>query len=225
MVCIRGTTEGLTLLGERPIVGLMRPPRVPALLLVVAAMLGACGGAASDAPASSVRASATAAPEPVVECVGVVATKCRELVAAVGTEKPGVPPARIRITCTAMRCDDHQGEVEVEVVFADGTRSTLGQGWATAGGAPGVGGPGEPPPAPIELPVPPLCVGIAPDSCEQMAADALMGPDVELGAIRAITVVCQPRCTEERGEGVVRIGLENGETVESNFGYEGAVGG
>jgi hypothetical protein len=203
----------------------MRTHPVQALVLAIAVLLAACGGAASEAPASSEQASATAPPEPVVECLGVVATKCPELVAGVGTEKPDVPPARIRITCTSMRCDDRQGEVEVDVVFADGTRSSFGQGWATAGGGPGVVGPGGQPPEPIELPVPPVCVGIEHDSCEQMAADALMGPAFELAAVQTIAVVCQPRCTEERGEGVIRIGLESGETVESQFGYEGAVGG
>jgi hypothetical protein len=198
-----------------------------ALLLLIAALLAACGGpgTASDATGPSDEASATAPPAPVVDCLGVVAAKCRSIVADAAWDKPAVPPARIRITCTAMRCDDREGEVEIEIVFADGTRSSYGQGWATAGAAPGVGGPGEPPPEPIELPVPPVCVGIDRDACEQIAADAVMGPDVGLAAIRTITVVCPQGCTEERGEGEVRIGLEDGQEVRSQFGYEGAVGG
>jgi hypothetical protein len=200
----------------------MRLAPLPASLLVVVALLGACGGDAP--PASEEPTSPLAEREPVVECRGVVGTTCKTIVAEVSTSKPGVPPAAIRITCTAQRCDDREGQVEVDVVFADGSRASHGQGWGTAGPPP-VGVPPDQEPGGIDLPVVPVCIRIDRENCRRVAADALMGPDVELPVIRSITVSCPQPCTKTRGEGVVRVRQDGLGEVESHFGYESADGG
>ena len=109
------------------------------LLAIVVALAAACGDPA--VPPVPVAPSGTiAAPE--ITCLGVVPAKCREIVGDIQGGNPDNQPVAIRIVCTAAPCTELAGQVSIDLVGADGTRSSSGMGWATAGG----GGPLPPVP-------------------------------------------------------------------------------
>jgi hypothetical protein len=78
----------------------------------------------------------------------VVASKCAEFLKDAQTN--GVPAAvtAIRIVCTSPPCTEQQGQVTVDVLYANGQRTSTGTGWATVGGGQVL------PPGPIPTAIP-----------------------------------------------------------------------
>lgn len=167
-------------------------------VLVATILLGACDGALATQPPQE--------PEgpPVVQCLGIPALTCNEHAAGIGPSGSGARPVAIRITCTRAPCTPQQGEASVEIVYADGTRSSSGFGWVQA--APGIVKPV--PPAPVQPPVEPVCVRIDLETCQRMAEEQT-GGDIE-----SITVTCDAVRTPERGSGRTTVRYADGTTTE-----------
>ena len=123
-----------------------------------------------------------------------------------------------RVRCTSARCSEAQGEVSIEIVYADGSRSQSGYGWESA---PGIGGP-EPVPVPVDppsLPVEPKCLGVDEEHCLDAATNAL----VEYGdpaPIASITVTCARTCTQSDGSGTTVIVVADGTRREFQWDYQ-----
>jgi hypothetical protein len=193
----------------------MRPSRL-GLILLLGLVVAACG-----APAPTETPFNAAMPaEPAVTCLGAPPAKCLEIVQSTTANSAGARPVSIGVSCVAPVCNTAGGEVSVVVMFEDGSQATSGQGWASAVGRPAV----APAPAPPELPVRPICVGIDAARCREMAMTALdLGPSPE--TLRSITVVCERRCTEAAGHGTTHVVWDDGSSGEVMWDYEGSAGG
>jgi hypothetical protein len=111
-----------------------------AILTVVAAIATAVVVGCGDPAASDVvEASQDGSTLGQSACLGVVTSKCNEILGE--AQRQGVV-STIRIVCTRPPCTERQGEVTIEVVFANGGQSSWGEGWQTAGGV-------APAPAPV----------------------------------------------------------------------------
>ena len=121
--------------------------RLAAILVasVTTVILAACG----DPSPSDGLADPTDGPAaPNVQCLGVVASKCAEFLEDAQSSGGPVAVTAIRIVCTAPPCTVQQGQVTVDVLYANGQRTSMGTGWAT------VGGPQVLPPGPIPTAAP-----------------------------------------------------------------------
>ena len=195
------------------------------LLAIVVALAAACGDPA--VPPVPVAPSGTiAAPE--ITCLGVVPAKCREIVGDIQGGNPDNQPVAIRIVCTTAPCTELAGQVSIDLVGADGTRSSSGMGWATAGG----GGPLPPvPQLPTPAPQPaggqpasfppgivPTCVGLPAASCAAMARSVLEG--LPSGAtLASITVACTETCDLSSGRGRTVVVFADGSTTTEDWAY------
>jgi hypothetical protein len=162
-----------------------------------------------DDPATD---ASTAPVEPAVACIGVPAGACARAVEETGSSGSSVPPAAIRVMCTAPSCSDREGAVRIGVVYADGTRSSSGYGWAAAvpaGQAPG-------PPA---LTVVPTCIGIDRPHCQSLAQDA-QGERPVPPHVRSIIVTCTAVCGPVKGSGTTVITYVDGTTENSGWSYD-----
>lgn len=175
-------------------------------LLAVALLVAGCRGL-----------TATAAPVlmgPPVECVGIPAQTCQQIVAdARGNAEPGTVPVRIRAVCTALPCTPQRGDVSVEVVYSNGRTDTYGMGWSSAPEP-------VPPIGPAELPVEPVCQGVPQGPCRDRALETV-GADPNRAAIRGILVRCTAAsCTDASGTGQTIVTYGDGGTSTSDWGYE-----
>lgn len=161
--------------------------------------------------------SAPESPTPIgigpIDCQGVPAQQCQEAV----DQARGVSRAmlvQVLVRCSAPPCTDQAGQIQVQAQYADG--STTGWSSAWAGAVPA--GPDQGAPA-GQLPVRPVCLGVAEAMCLDMAMSAAgeLPPDP---AVRSISVRCTAVCTPTKGEGTTTVVLANGTTVLSNWGYE-----
>lgn len=180
--------------------------KLAAGLVLVAIVVAGCGGEETVASPDSV---------PAFECLGVPNATCEQILRDTAENRP-VVAARVR--CTSAGCSDARGEVSIEIVYADGSRSQSGYGWDSA---PGIGAPGPVPvPAdPPPLPVAPECLGVDEDHCLDAATNAL----VEYGdpaPIASITVTCAGICTESDGSGTTVIVVADGTRQESQWSYQ-----
>ena len=107
-------------------------------LAMAVALIAGCG---DPAPSEGVEPSQDGSLSGQFQCLGVAPSKCQEYLRS--AQVRGVVSA-IRIVCTKPPCNEQRGEVTIDVLYADGQRSSSGEGWATLGG---VG-------APAPLPVP-----------------------------------------------------------------------
>src|SRR4051812_2980389 len=113
--------------------------RAVAGLLLVMAIVAGCG---DPAPSDSPDPSQDGLQSQPFQCLGVSPRKCNDLLQNV---QAGGVVAAIRIVCTKPPCTDQQGEVRVDVIYANGQRTSEGAGWGTVGGAVQV-------PAPVPVP-------------------------------------------------------------------------
>ena len=102
-----------------------------AIVTVLAIVAVACG---DPPPPDASSAAPDASAEPQFACLGVVAAKCAEFLKQAVSEGRGVPVSAIRIACTKPPCTDRQGEVTIDVLYANGRRGSSGAGWGTADG-------------------------------------------------------------------------------------------
>ena len=181
--------------------------RARVLGLALAALLLASG--CDDAPPSPAPSVGTAG-TPEVACLGVPAGKCAEIVEDVQANGSVVPAVAIQIRCSGSPCTEQQGQVTIDVVYADGQRSSSGQGWAEAGG------PFEIPP-PV-LTVAPTCIGVAGDQCRNLAESAIGGRH-DAPPIRSIVVRCTGVCNARTGKGTTVVTYGDGTTDDGSWEY------
>lgn len=189
----------------------MRPPAVaarPSALVGVVLLLILATGCGDE----TVGPSPGGAPQ--FECVGVPGPLCEQILREHAANRP-VMAASIR--CTAVVCNEAQGEVAITIVLAGGERLESGYGWAQAVPA-GPGGPMTPAALP-ELPVKPICLGIPLSDCHDLAVSSLTARDV--ADIASITVRCIGVCTPAEGSGETVVVRVDGSTSESQWGYQG----
>ncbi len=183
------------------------------LVLVAVGLLAACGGEHIEPPPVP---TPGARARPAIECVDMPVGKCDEVVRELTVEASGASPVSVRIACTDPPCVIARGAASIDVLYADGTRSRSGFGWAQPdpGGAP-VEIPGG---APV-LPVAPVCIGIALPECRSMAEGALPnGPEVV--RIRSIVVRCKGVCGPDRGSGETVVTYADGRQENGTWTYE-----
>ena len=147
------------------------------------------------------------AASPRISCVDVPQAKCDEAVASVARSLPNEHPALIEIICASPPCTSASGATMTIVTLADGRRLTSNAlPWfdPTASGGGGGGGPGVPVPVPggpgvAPLPIEPICQGVPPVSCRDMAA-SFLDPGNGHGGVISIVVRCTKNpCTVKTG--------------------------
>jgi hypothetical protein len=182
------------------------PMRRRAGIAIATLLLAAgCGDPPTDA--------STAPSGPAITCVGVPAGACARAVENIGSNGSRVPPAAMRVTCTAPFCSHREGAVTIDVVYADGTRSSSGYGWAAA--APAGQAPGPP-----ALTVVPTCIGIDRQHCQSLAQDA-QGERPVPPRVRSIIVTCTAVCGAVGGTGTTVISYDDGTSEQSGWSYDG----
>ena len=170
-------------------------------------------GCGEPAPEVSSSPAAPAVASPFVACTGVPASTCVQAVQGVGLNGSRVPPAAIRVTCAARSCTELEGAVSVDVVYADGSRSSSGFGWGAAGQPVQV-------PGPPALTVVPRCIGVDQQHCRSMAENA-QGERQFPPPIRSIVVTCTGVCGPAKGKGTTVITYNDGSTDNGDWTYEG----
>ncbi len=187
------------------------------LLLTLGVLLAGCGAT----PSSGTPFNPSLPAEPAVSCAGAPWDKCADIVRSIVPNAAGARPVRVAVTCVARVCNASVGDVSVEVIFEDGSRSSSGQGWQSLGGPPGM----KQPPAPApSLPVEPVCLAIADERCRDLATTALdLGRPPE--TVRSITVTCEQACTAASGSGTTRVVWDDGSQDEMSWLYDGGIGG
>jgi hypothetical protein len=180
------------------------------LFLLAALLFAACGGETIETPPDGA---------PAFDCVGVPIPTCEQILREQRDAARGAAPiVGATIRCTSATCSEAEGEVTISVVFADGTRTESGYGWAMA---PPVA-PGGPDPDPFEPPKPPVqptCIGVDEGNCQNAATNALM----EFGdpaPIASITVTCGGVCTPTEGSGTTVIVIADGTRQEFHWDYQ-----
>ncbi len=154
--------------------------------------------------------------DPLLACEGVPQDVCQGAVRDARLNAPrGTVPVRIQVACTAASCTPQQGQTKVDVQYSDGSISSYGTGWA--GGAPG-GAPGD---VLIgsELSVQPICQGLPPKPCQEMALGVGTDPG-DPAAVLSIIVRCtKPPCTAVSGDGDTIVTLDDGSTRQGSWSY------
>jgi hypothetical protein len=186
-----------------------------ASLVLLAVSLAAC----DLATASAVPAG------PPVDCRGIPVGTCQGIVADARTNAgPGAVPVNIRAVCLDAACTNASGNVQVDILYSTGRRDSYTMGWA--GPAPGMP---EGPGVVLELPVAPVCQGIAPEPCLERARESL--PVDEAGAlsggqiVRIVVRCTASSCTDARGDGDTVITFADGTTTTASWSYVNAAGG
>lgn len=182
------------------------------LVIGLAGVVGACSGGESAT-------TAPVPPEPVVECLGVPAATCQEIVSGARNDAPpGAVPMTIRAACTLALCTVQNGEVEIEVRYSNGETHTSGMGWA------GADEPGIDQPGPVEPAVPgePICLGVPVQTCRDLAASAASA-DTQGREVATITVRCRAvPCTTTTGSGDTVVLFVDDTSVTTEWSYENA---
>jgi hypothetical protein len=178
-------------------------------VVAAAILIGACGG--PDGSGSPI-------PEPDVACVGVPQGPCDEAVASL-VRSLEAPAVQITVTCTVAACTASDGQLQIDVLLADGRRDSRGSGYGSAQQAPE-------PVAPPVLTVAPICLGVPFASCRDVAESAVGSgvPGDVRPPIARITVRCNGVCTPAKGEGETRIDYVDGTNQISGWGYESGGG-
>jgi len=163
-----------------------------------------------------------AAPGPRVECSGVPAGHCPELVREAErmsgrTGGPAITAIVIRAInppCTEQAC---QGETVV--VYADGTSLATAWGWQAAPPAP-LEPTGPLPTRPADGVIRPTCIAVPADKCAEFA-DAGRFPDATPDpTIVAIEVACtRLPCTDALGMGTTTVTREDGTRQSTGWSY------
>ena len=186
-------------------------PRLAAIAIAIAAMLTTAGcGEPAPGPVESSTPSG-----PPITCVGVPASTCSEALEGVRTNGSTVPPVAIRVVCATKSCTEAEGAVAVDVLYADGTRSSGSFGWSAANQ------PVEIPVAPPPLNVVPMCIGIDQKHCGSMAESALGGRRFP-PPIRSIVVRCTGVCVPAKGKGTTVVTYNDGSIDNGDWTYEDA---
>ena len=176
-------------------------------VVVAAILLASCSGP---------EATATPVPTLDVACVGVPHAACDEVVASF-RDSGAAPIVQVTVTCTSAQCTTTDGEVQLDVLDANGQRSSAGSGYGNAQGLP-------PAPAPA-LPVAPICLGLPFTTCRDLAGSAIGSGPIGDGPgppVARITVRCKGICTPTKGEGETRIDYVDGTNQVSSWGYQGS---
>lgn len=179
-------------------------------LIAIATVLTAVG--CGEPPSDPVESSTPSGPP--ITCVGVPASTCSEAMEGVLTNGSTVPPVAIRVVCAAKACTEADGAAAVDVLYADGSRSSSSFGWSAANQPVEI--PGPPP-----LAVVPVCIGIDQQHCRSMAENA-MGERRFPPPIRSIVVRCNGVCVPAKGQGTTVVTFNDGSTENGDWTYEDA---
>jgi hypothetical protein len=187
----------------------MLRPALRSAVIAASILAGGCGGPEPSASPSG---------QPNVECSAVPQGPCDDAVASL-EGLFNAPIAQIKVACTIAACSPTDGEVNIDVLLADGRRESSGYGYGTA----------QPGPVQVDppvLPVVPICLGVPFATCKDMAESAAgSGP---VGGVRPaigrMTVRCKGVCTPLKGEGETRIDYVDGTNQVSEWGYESSGG-
>jgi hypothetical protein len=184
-------------------------PAIAWIVLVALIVAGGCGGPDP---------SKTPVGDPNVACVGVPQAPCDDAVASLAGLFTA-PTVQIAVSCTVPVCTPTNGEVNIDVLLADGRRESSGYGYGTAQ-------PGPVQVVPPVLTVVPICLGLPFATCKDMAESAVDtgAPGGVRPAIARITVRCQGLCTPTKGEGETRIDFVDGTNQVSSWGYQSGGG-
>jgi hypothetical protein len=163
-----------------------------------------------------------ATPGPHVECSGIPAARCPELIheAERMSGRAGGPPiTSITIRSVNPPCTEQACQGETVVVYADGTSASSGWGWQAAGPAPAAPS-GPLPTRPPDGIVRPTCIAVPADKCAEFA-DAGRLPDATPDpTIVAIEVACTKLpCTDELGMGATTIVHQDGTRETTGWSY------
>lgn len=160
-------------------------------------------------------------------CVGLSQEICTQVVDALpGSESSEVSGFRVRCTADAA-CSSLSGDLDVDVVWSDGTRTSESLGWANgfdpAQARTVFARSGVPIPTP---PVPPDCMGVPPPECQSNWMTAMENvPTQQIDDVVRVLVECTSAaaCTPTSGAGRVTLQFRDGTTlIESTWGYENA---
>jgi hypothetical protein len=169
-------------------------------------VVGGCGGSeASGAPT----------PGPAVACQGVPQAPCDDAVASLEGSF-GAPIVQVGVACIVAACTATDGQVDIDVLLADGRRESSGYGYGSAQTDPVQV-------VPPVLPVVPICLGLPFAMCKEMAGGSDAPGGVRPPIVR-ITVRCKGVCTPTKGEGETRIDFVDGTSQLSGWAYESSGG-
>lgn len=189
----------------------IRKSRTWWIVAILVLVVGACDSSGGGA---------TATPAARVACNGVPQAPCDQAVASLEGSF-GAPIVQITVACTVAACTPTDGQVQIDMLLADGRRESSGYGYGSA----------KPQPVPIVppvLPVAPVCLGLPFATCKDMAESAIQDPTaggaIARPRIARITVRCIGVCTPTKGEGETRIDYVDGTNVTSSWGYESSGG-
>jgi hypothetical protein len=139
-----------------------------------------------------------------VTCTEIAGAACTDQVELISARHPGA--AAVELWCTARPCDRRGGSGTARVTLAGGTRLDDVFSYVGAQGA-------DPPP---------VCKGLADDTCRSIARDQLDGISPSM-IVAGIEITCSvAECGEDRGEVDVTITLADGSTREGTQGWEPA---
>jgi hypothetical protein len=179
-------------------------------LIAIATLLTVAG--CGEPPPDPVESSTPSGPP--ITCVGVPASTCSEALAGVRTNGSPVAPIAIRVACAAKACTEAEGAAAVDVLYADGSRSSSSFGWSAANQPVEI--PGPPP-----LAVVPVCIGIDEQHCRSMA-EGVDGGRKFPPPIRSIVVRCTAVCGPAKGRGTTVVTFNDGSTENGDWTYEDA---
>ncbi len=184
---------------------------VAALFLAVAlaAGCGANGASGGNGPSDP-------APSPRITCVGIPPEKCDEAVASVQRSLPNEAPEAIDVSCVSAGCTATSGSMDTVVTLRGGRQ--LHANPLTWGGGGGL----QVPPGMPALPVPPVCVGIPQEQCQQNAAGDFPDAAVHGGVVRIVVTCKKNPCTNDAGEGDTVVTFADGTTQSIGWGYASA---
>lgn len=182
-----------------------------AALTGIALALAACGG---DLTSALPTTAPSRPPGMTIDCGDVPDDACTVVAAGYGTGSDQV--IAITMRCTAPTCSTASGKTEIGLLYASGQRMSHGTDWGAVQEDP------APRPAPLAgAPQPaPVCIGIAPARCIEMA----QAGDVPLGApgVTSITVRCtRGSCVDAAGDGETFIRFQDGTRSTVGWSYGG----
>ncbi len=134
---------------------------------------------------------------------------------------PNTKPAAIEVTCVVEACTSTGGTMNTVVTLDDGHQ--LRADPLTWGANSGGGRPPPPPQVPLgPLPVEPICQGVPPSLCQDMARSAISNNGTGVGIVKIVIRCTKAPCTDTRGEGDSTVTLADGSEQESGWAFETA---